>query len=73
MRIDPVILTGLAPQSDGRSMRSVRGLLNKQGPALTRISEITVQAHRGHMMRKIKADSLPAWSIWLRDVDLRPH
>jgi FixJ family two-component response regulator len=36
----------------------VSGLLNKQVGAELRISEITVKAHRGHVMRKMKADSL---------------
>jgi FixJ family two-component response regulator len=34
------------------------GLLNKQVAAELGISEITVKAHRGNMMRKMKADSL---------------
>ena len=37
----------------------VRGLLNKQVGVELGISEITVKAHRGNVMRKIKADSLP--------------
>jgi FixJ family two-component response regulator len=37
----------------------VSGLLNKQIGGELGISEITVKAHRGHMMRKMKADSLP--------------
>ena len=36
----------------------VSGLLNKQIGAELGISEITVKAHRGNMMRKMKADSL---------------
>jgi FixJ family two-component response regulator len=36
----------------------VSGLLNKQIAAELGISEITVKAHRGNMMRKMKADSL---------------
>jgi FixJ family two-component response regulator len=35
------------------------GLLNKQVGAELGISEITVKAHRGKVMRKMKADSLP--------------
>ena len=38
----------------------VSGLLNKQVGAELGISEITVKAHRGNMMRKMKADSLAA-------------
>jgi FixJ family two-component response regulator len=38
----------------------VAGLLNKQIGGELGISEITVKAHRGQMMRKMKADSLPA-------------
>jgi FixJ family two-component response regulator len=36
----------------------IRGLLNKQVGASLGISEITVKAHRGRMMRKMKANSL---------------
>jgi FixJ family two-component response regulator len=36
------------------------GLLNKQAAGELGISEITVKAHRGQVMRKMKADSLPA-------------
>ena len=38
----------------------VSGLLNKQVAWELGISEITVKAHRGNMMQKMKADSLPA-------------
>jgi FixJ family two-component response regulator len=37
----------------------VGGLLNKQVGGELGISEITVKAHRGQVMRKMKADSLP--------------
>jgi FixJ family two-component response regulator len=38
----------------------VRGLLNKQVAAELGISEIGVKAHRGHLMHKMKANSLAA-------------
>jgi len=38
----------------------VSGLLNKQVGSELGISEITVKAHRGKVMQKMKADSLPA-------------
>jgi len=37
----------------------ISGLLNKQVGATLGISEITVKAHRGRVMRKMKANSLP--------------
>jgi FixJ family two-component response regulator len=46
----------------------VSGLLNKQVGGQLGISEITVKVHRGEVMRKMKADSLPAlvtMSTWL--------
>jgi FixJ family two-component response regulator len=35
----------------------VRGLLNKQAAGELGITEYTVQIHRGHIMRKMEADS----------------
>ena len=42
----------------------VSGLLNKQVGGELGISEITVKAHRGQVMRKMKADSLPDLVTW---------
>jgi FixJ family two-component response regulator len=36
----------------------ISGLLNKQVGAELNISEFTVKVHRGHVMRKMRADSL---------------
>ena len=68
--------TALGHEADIRSLRDcyaslsrrerevmtlvVTGLLNKQVGFELGISEITVKAHRGKVMRKMKADSLPA-------------
>ena len=41
-------------------MLVVSGLLTKQVGGELGISEITVKAHRGQVMRKMNADSLPA-------------
>ena len=51
--------TSLSPRERQVMALVVRGLLNKQVGAELGISEITVKAHRGNMMRKMKADSIP--------------
>jgi FixJ family two-component response regulator len=38
----------------------VSGLLNKQAAGELGITEYTVQIHRGHIMRKMQADSFAA-------------
>jgi FixJ family two-component response regulator len=38
----------------------ISGLLNKQAAAKLGITEYTVQIHRGHIMRKMRADSFAA-------------
>jgi FixJ family two-component response regulator len=38
----------------------VRGLVNRHVGSALFITEITVKVHRGNVMRKMKADSLPA-------------
>jgi FixJ family two-component response regulator len=50
----------------------VTGLLNKQVGGELGISEITVKAHRGQVMRKMKADSLPALVTMVARLDLEP-
>ena len=50
----------------------VTGLLNKQVGGELGISEITVKAHRGQVMRKMKADSLPALVSMAARLGLRP-
>ena len=48
----------LTPREQAVMALVVSGKLNKQVGGELGISEITVKAHRGHMMRKMKADSL---------------
>jgi FixJ family two-component response regulator len=50
----------------------VSGLLNKQVGGELGISEITVKAHRGQMMRKMKAASLPELVTMAARLGLRP-
>ena len=49
----------LTPREREVMVLVVAGLLNKQVGGELGISEITVKAHRGQVMRKMKADSLP--------------
>lgn len=50
----------------------VAGLLNKQVGGELGISEITVKAHRGQVMRKMKADSLPDLVTMAARLGLQP-
>jgi FixJ family two-component response regulator len=50
----------LTPRERQVMMLVVSGLLNKQVGGELGISEITVKAHRGQVMQKMKADSLAA-------------
>lgn len=49
----------LTPREREVMILVISGLLNKQVGWELGISEITVKAHRGNMMQKMKADSLP--------------
>jgi FixJ family two-component response regulator len=49
----------LTPREQEVMSLVVSGRLNKQVGGELGISEITVKAHRGQVMRKMKADSLP--------------
>ncbi len=50
----------------------ISGLLNKQVAGELGISEITVKAHRGQVMRKMKAESLPDLVTMSARLGLRP-
>jgi FixJ family two-component response regulator len=52
--------TSLSPARSERDVIAlvVSGFLNKQVGGELGISAITLKAHRGHLMRKMKADSL---------------
>jgi FixJ family two-component response regulator len=50
----------------------VSGLLNKQVGGELGISEITVKKHRGRMVEKMKADSLPDLVTMAARLGVRP-
>jgi FixJ family two-component response regulator len=49
---------GLTPREQEVMALVTKGLMNKQVAAEMGLSEITVKIHRGHMMKKMKANSL---------------
>ena len=59
MRVLQDCYASLTPREREVMVLVVSGLLNKQVGGVLGISEITVKAHRGQVMRKMKADSLP--------------
>ena len=60
----------LTPREREVMVLVVSGLLNKQVGGELGISEITVKAHRGQVMRKMKAASLPALVHMVADLGL---
>jgi FixJ family two-component response regulator len=59
LRILRTCYASLTPREREVMALVVSGLLNKQVGGELGISEITVKAHRGQVMRKMQADSLP--------------
>ena len=51
----------------------VSGLLNKQVAAALKITEFTVKFHRGHIMRKMRADSLVDLVRMAESLGIRSH
>ena len=62
----------LTPREREVMVLVVAGLLNKQVGGELGISEITVKAHRGQVMRKMHADSLPDLVTMAARLRLRP-
>ena len=65
--------TSLTPREREVMVLVVSGLLNKQVGGELGISEITVKAHRGQVMRKMKANSLPALVNMVASLGLGPR
>ena len=72
MRVLRTAYASLTPREREVMALVVSGLLNKQVGGELGISEVTVKAHRGQMMRKMKADSLPELVTMAARLGLRP-
>lgn len=73
MRVIRDCYDSLTPRERQVMQLVVSGLLNKQVGGELGISEITVKAHRGQVMRKMKADSLPDLVTMAARLGLRPE
>ena len=62
----------LSPRERQVMVLVVSGMLNKQVGGELGISEITVKAHRGQVMRKMKAESLPDLVTMAAQLGVRP-
>ena len=71
MRVLRNCYASLTPREREVMALVVSGLLNKQVGGELGISEITVKAHRGQVMRKMKADSLPELVTMAASLGLR--
>jgi FixJ family two-component response regulator len=65
-RREAVVLADLRTRLDSLTEREreimalvVSGLMNKEVAAALQVSEVTVKVHRGHLMHKMRAKSLP--------------
>jgi RNA polymerase sigma factor (sigma-70 family) len=72
MRLLRTCYASLTPRQREVLMLVVSGLLNKQIAGELGISEITVKAHRGRLMRKMKADSVPDLVMMASTLGLSP-
>ena len=63
----------LTPREQEVMRQVVSGLLNKQIAAELKITEFTVKIHRGHIMRKMRADSLADLVRMAESLGIRSH